>query len=209
LTPDVRHVSLRLLTRFSETDSHPQRAATKPWCVAQRRANAPSEVEGKTEMTRKRLRFLVPLFATGLVVTTAACQADEDGGDTSGSGEFPRNETLYTTGTEWGTYSNYNPTQGGGQATGVRGLLYETLYVFDPHTAQLEPWLANSGDWVSDNEYELTLREGIEWQDGEPLTAEDVVFTADLRFNDAVPFSTMTDWLDTAEAVDDECLTVP
>ncbi|QSB13621.1 ABC transporter substrate-binding protein [Natronosporangium hydrolyticum] len=154
-------------------------------------------------MTRKRLRFLAPLFATGLVVTTAACQADEDGGDTSGSGEFPRNETLYTTGTEWGTYSNYNPTQGGGQATGVRGLIYETLYVFDPHTAELEPWLAESGDWIDDEVYELTLREGIQWHDGEALTADDVVFTTDLRFNEAVPFSTMADWLETAEAVDD------
>jgi ABC-type transport system substrate-binding protein len=40
------------------------------------------------------------------------------------------------------------------------------------------PWLAT--DWqVSDDAttWTFTLRDGVSWQDGEPFTAEDVVFT--------------------------------
>lgn len=173
-------------------------------------------------MNRKRLRtrFLIPIAAAGLVL--AACSGDEDpeaddagsdeaadssgedeGDGTTSTGEFPREETLYTTGTEWGTYANWNPIAGGGEATGVQGLMYEPLYLFDPNTAELRPWLAESGEWVGENEYELTLREGLAWHDGEPLTAEDVVFTLDLRQFSDVPWAPMDEWVDSAEAVDD------
>lgn len=153
---------------------------------------------------RKRMRYLAPLLAMTLVAA-AGCSEDRgdgDGGDDTG-GEFPRNETLFTTGTEWGDYSNYNPIAGGGQATGVLGLMYETLFVLNTQTAQLEPWLAESGEWVDDSTYEIRLRDGITWTDGEAFTAEDVVFTLDLRNIAEVPYSTMAEWLDSVEAVDD------
>jgi peptide/nickel transport system substrate-binding protein len=150
---------------------------------------------------RKRMRYLAPLLAVSLVVA-AGCGESDDGGETQ-EGEFPRNETLFTTGTEWGDYSNYNPLAGGGQATGALGLMYETLFLFDPHTAQLEPWLAEGGDWVDDSTYEIQLRDGITWTDGEAFNAEDVVFTLDLRNIPEVPYSPMTDWVDSVEAVDD------
>lgn len=171
-------------------------------------------------MNRKRLRlqFLIPIAAASLVL--AACSgddepteeaaadeadepADDEEDDEAATGEFPRNETLFTTGTEWGDYGNWNPLQGGGQATGALGLMYETLFLFDPNTAELEPWLAESGEWISDDTYEIKLRDGITWQDGEAFDAEDVVFTLDLREIAEVPYSPMADWLDAVEAVDD------
>jgi peptide/nickel transport system substrate-binding protein len=159
---------------------------------------------------RKRLRFIAPLVAATLVAAAAGCAEDrgnnDDGGDTGG--EFPRNETLYTTGTEWGDYSNYNPLAGGGQATGVLGLMYETLFQFNTNTAQLEPWLAEGGEWTSDNTYEIRVRPGVTWTDGEPLTAEDVVFTIDLRNIPEVPYSPMAEWVESAEAVDDQTVLV-
>lgn len=152
-------------------------------------------------MTRKRLRFLAPLLAGGLVASVAACQSDD--GDGGGSdGEFPRNETVYTGGAEWGTYSDWNPNSSG-ESTYVRGFLYETLFAFDPWEAELTPWLAESGDWTGDDVFEVTLREGIEWSDGEPLTADDVVFTFDLRDAPGVEFTELDEWLDSVEAVDD------
>ncbi|HEY8471256.1 MAG TPA: ABC transporter substrate-binding protein [Natronosporangium sp.] len=138
------------------------------------------------------------------LVAAAGCSEDRGGGGGDGSdGEFPRNETLYTTGTEWADYSNYNPIAGGGQATGVLGLLYESLFVFNTQTAELEPWLAESGEWVDDTTYEIRLRDGVTWTDGEAFNADDVVFTLDLRNIPEVPYSTMAEWVDTVEAVDD------
>lgn len=153
---------------------------------------------------RKRMRYLAPLLTMALVAA-AGCSSDRgggDGGDDSG-GEFPRSETLYTTGTEWGDFSNYNPLAGGGQATGVLGLLYESLFVFNTQTAELEPWLAESGEWIDDSTYEIRLRDGITWSDGEAFNAEDVVFTLDLRNIPEIPYSPMAEWLDSVEAVDD------
>lgn len=173
----------------------------------------------RSARTRTIIKIMAPLVAFGLVAT--ACSSDDDGGDsgsptsdspttdapdtgdTGDTGEFPRNETLFTSGTQWGPPSNWNPLQGGGQATGVRGLLYETLFLFDPWTTELQPWLAESGEWTADDTYELKLREGLTWNDGEPLTAEDVVFTVELGHEPAVRFSNVWDWLDSAEAVDD------
>jgi peptide/nickel transport system substrate-binding protein len=153
---------------------------------------------------RKRLRYLAPLLVATLV---AAAGCAEDGGDPGGGGdteggEFPRNETLYMSGQQWGPPSNWSPLPGS-QATGVRGLIYETLFTFDPWTTELQPYLAESGQWVSENVYEVTLREGIEWTDGTPMTAEDVVFTVELGQIPSVPYSNLWNWLESAEAVDD------
>lgn len=117
--------------------------------------------------------------------------------------EYPREETVFTSGQQWGPPSSWNPISGGGVATGVGGLLYEPLFLFDPNTLEFEPWLAETGEWVEDNVYEMTLREGITWSDGEALTAEDVVFTVELGQVPQVSWSNVWNWLDEAEAVDD------
>ena len=110
---------------------------------------------------------------------------------------------MITGGTQWGPPSNWNPLQGGGQAMGVRGLLYETLFLFDPWTTELTPFLAETGEWTGENTYELTLRDGLTWQDGTPLTSADVVFTVELGHEPAVKFSNVWTWLESVEAVDD------
>lgn len=142
--------------------------------------------------------------------TTDEESTAEDGEDVEGLADaeaivssYPREETVFTSGQQWGPPSSWNPIPQSGEATGVRGLLYEPLFLFDPATLELEPWLAESGEWVSDDVYEVTLREGLTWSDGEALTAEDVVFTAELGQYPQVPWSNLWNWLDEAEAVDD------
>ncbi|MFC7557419.1 ABC transporter substrate-binding protein [Pseudoroseomonas wenyumeiae] len=41
----------------------------------------------------------------------------------------------------------------------------------------LAPGLATEWKLVSDTVWEFTLREGVTWSDGQPLTPEDVVFS--------------------------------
>lgn len=157
---------------------------------------------------KKRMRFLVVVVAIAMLA--AACTGDEGeqgsgpvGQNPPAAGNYPRNETLYTSGTQWGPPASWNPLQECCYATGTLGLVYETLFTYDPLTDEFTPWLAESGDWTSDTEYEVKLREGINWTDGEPFTADDVVFTTELGKIPAVPYSTLWNWLEGVEAVDD------
>ena len=87
---------------------------------------------------------------------------------------YPRNETLYISGTQWGHRNNWNPIMDWQYATGTEGLVYENLFIYDPLKGEYKPWLAEKGDWASKNVYELTLRDGLTWSDGS-LTSADVV----------------------------------
>ena len=162
---------------------------------------------------RDKLRLLIVVSVVCLLV--AACTGnDSDSGSTSGQGQpaggvpsanpasYPRNETLYTSGTQWGPPSNWNPIMDWQYATGTEGLVYENLFLYDPLKDEYKPWLAEKGDWASKNVYELTLRDGLTWSDGKPLTAEDVVFTFELGKFESVPYHNLWNWLKSAEAVD-------
>ena len=95
---------------------------------------------------------------------------------------YERSETLYVSGAAWGPPSDWNPfiTWSKSNTTGTIGLLYETLFNYDPLNDELIPFLAESGEWSDANTYDLTLREGLTWSDGQPLTAADVAFTYEL-----------------------------
>jgi len=54
--------------------------------------------------------------------------------------------------------------------------VYETLVIFDDD-GQPQPWLAESWDMPDDKTYVFTLREGVTFHNGQPMTADDVVFT--------------------------------
>jgi peptide/nickel transport system substrate-binding protein len=57
--------------------------------------------------------------------------------------------------------------------------VFDTL-IWKDSTGSYIPWLAKSWERSADGtEYRFVLREGVTWQDGRPLTADDVVFTFD------------------------------
>ncbi|WP_030144335.1 ABC transporter substrate-binding protein [Glycomyces sp. NRRL B-16210] len=154
-------------------------------------------------MTKRR--NLPAIFATAALAASACTgrEGAESGGDAGRMSidQFPRNETLYTTGTAWGPPSDFN-TISAGQVTGLNGLGYEYLYLFDTVEQRLTPWLAESGEWTGDREFELTLRRGITWSDGKRLTTEDVAFTVELGKIEGVPHGGLWDWLKSIEIVD-------
>ena len=75
------------------------------------------------------------------------------------------------------------------ESPNVFGLTYEGLVQQNPLTGEIEPALAKS--WtISEDKKEITftLRNNLKWSDGEPLTAEDVVFTYNqLILNPKIP----------------------
>ncbi|HMD87857.1 MAG TPA: ABC transporter substrate-binding protein [Anaerolineaceae bacterium] len=107
---------------------------------------------------------------------------------------LPRNQTLFVSGAAWGPASTWNPFQTGNLAntSGTVGLVYETLFSFDPLSGKLSPFLAASGTWTNPTTYDVVLRPGLTWSDGQPLTADDVVFTFTLgKTNTALWFSSL------------------
>jgi peptide/nickel transport system substrate-binding protein len=75
------------------------------------------------------------------------------------------------------------------EASSVFSYIYEGLVTEDGLTGKVIPALAESWEQSPDGlQIVFTLREGLQWSDGAPLTADDVVFTYnDLYFNEAVP----------------------
>lgn len=71
----------------------------------------------------------------------------------------------------------------------IFGLTYEGMIAENPLTGEIEPVLAES--WVvTDNEQGLifTLKQGLKWSDGKPLTVDDVIFTYNqIYLNEEIP----------------------
>ena len=77
---------------------------------------------------------------------------------------------------------NFNPFDSAApvQGMGATGLVYEPLYEFNlanPSAAPY-PWLATAYSWGDGGKsITFTIRQGVKWNDGQPMTADDVAFT--------------------------------
>ncbi len=50
-----------------------------------------------------------------------------------------------------------------------------------------KPWAAEKADWVDSVTLDVTLRRGMKWHDGKPVTADDVIFSFTAPQGDEVP----------------------
>jgi peptide/nickel transport system substrate-binding protein len=73
----------------------------------------------------------------------------------------------------------------------ILGLMYDSLLSTNGLTGELEPGLAESWEISPDQKrITYTLRKGLKWSDGHPLTVDDVVFTYNnIIFNAKIPSS--------------------
>ncbi len=99
----------------------------------------------------------------------------------------PRNETLYVNGLQWGPPNNFNYLSANGawpvnptSYNNGRELIYETLFMFNQLTGQMEPLLGEKYSWSDDYTLKVELNKNARWNDGKPLTSEDVVYTYQL-----------------------------
>ncbi len=77
----------------------------------------------------------------------------------------------------------FNPffNTNGGSDAGTQSLIYENLFFTNLYSGQTEPWLANSYSYSSDlKQITFKLRTDVKWNDGQPFTSADVVFTFNL-----------------------------
>ncbi|MEG4323458.1 MULTISPECIES: ABC transporter substrate-binding protein [unclassified Microcoleus] len=74
-------------------------------------------------------------------------------------------------------------------AYSVFGYMYEGLLNENGLTSKLEPGLAESWEVSKDGKkIVFTLREGLKWSDGEPMTTDDIIFSYEkIYFNEKIP----------------------
>ena len=66
-------------------------------------------------------------------------------------------------------------------------MIYDRLFRLAPDGKPV-PWAATAMKLVNDRSIDLTIRPGMRWHDGKPVTAEDVKFTFDYHKKWAAPF---------------------
>jgi peptide/nickel transport system substrate-binding protein len=157
---------------------------------------------------RSRSRCSIVASLVALSLLAAACGGDDGGGD--GDGAQPAGELDEVTWAlpalpdvllvphDWTTYSG-----------AVMSLVQEGSLAFGDDLA-LQPALAEDWEAVDAKTYVFTLREGVTFHDGSPLTAEDVVFTIEWNMDpkNASQLAAFFGSVDTVEATADNEVTV-
>jgi peptide/nickel transport system substrate-binding protein len=85
--------------------------------------------------------------------------------------------------------------------------IFEMLFTFNLLTGDIDPLLAAEAPVEDEQGLTVTLQEGTAYQDGEPLTSDDVVYSITLpQRQQGIPFSAVLDYVSAAEAVDDRTI---
>lgn len=119
----------------------------------------------------ERRTFLGMSLGSAGALMLAACT----GGDRRPSLSASGRPTLRLPGGEWGFPSPFAYLAGPGYFR--MSYIYDTL-LWEDATGEPLPWLASRYQPSSDGlTHTFEMRDNVRWQDGRPLTAEDVVFT--------------------------------
>ena len=133
------------------------------------------------------IRWLFAVATAGvLAVGLGACsQLQLQLAHSSSSSASPPGKTLVMESSPETTitqdFNPFDPTPAA-YGMGATGLIYEPLIQFDLASPPISyPWLATSYAWSNgDKTITFTIRQGVKWNNGTPLTPADVAFTFDL-----------------------------
>jgi peptide/nickel transport system substrate-binding protein len=156
------------------------------------------------ESRRRHLFLLAALLSFSLVA--AACSSDDGDGDGGGAGgdieevtwALPDLPDVLLVPHDWTTYSG-----------AIMSLVEEGSLAFGDDLS-LQPALAESWEAVDPLTYVFTLRSGVTFHDGSPLTAEDIVFSIEWNMDpdNASQLAAFFASVDTVEATADNEVTV-
>jgi peptide/nickel transport system substrate-binding protein len=157
---------------------------------------------------RRRFRFMLAASLLSMALIAAGCNGgngEGGGGETPGTEELeevtwalPALPDVLLVPHDWTTASG-----------AIMSLVEEGALAFGDDLS-LQPALAESWDAVDPTTYVFTLREGVTFHDGSPLTAEDVVFTIEWNMDpdNASQLAAFFGSVDTVEATADNEVTV-
>ena len=128
---------------------------------------------------RWRWSWLAVLMAVMVILPTTGCNLDQFA---RAEADVPRLVSSVLSDPK-----TFNPILSQ-ESPNIFSFTFEGLTTTDAITGDTVPALAESWEMSEDGQtLVFTLREGLRWSDGEPLTAADVVFTYDVLFNPDIP----------------------
>ncbi|MBV9381240.1 MAG: hypothetical protein JO242_11275, partial [Streptosporangiaceae bacterium] len=131
----------------------------------------------------KRTTRAGAVLASGLLAATLAACGSSSPSSGTGSAKGPSGTLVISNaqGTQWNC--SFNPFLPSVLNTGVTmGQVYEPLvFINTLQSGKTTPWLATAWAWGNNNKtLTFTIRNGVKFNDGTPMTAADVVFTFNL-----------------------------
>ena len=150
------------------------------------------------------MRKLTPLIVGLTAVALVAGCGSSGTADAKGSGDAAAAGQTLTIGMPNGSQTNNsNPfmNTSSAQSLGYAWMIYEPLAQVNAVRPADDPtpWLASEWTWNEDfTALTLTVRDGVTWQDGKDLTADDVAFSFSIRKDnpalnaDALPYGEIT-----------------
>jgi len=132
----------------------------------------------------RRTKTVAVVAVIALSLLTAACGTKKNDNTTSNASEpaktsYKKGGTVTIVNVQGQTWTcQFNPFNPANNVESI-GFVYEPLVFVNILKNQAEtPMLAQSYTWGADKKsIEFTIRDGVKWSDGQPFTADDVVFT--------------------------------
>lgn len=168
------------------------------------------------QSTTRRRTGRLAVVAAGTVATAlvlAACSAGSStDSDDGGSDAAVDSDAVIEAGISYSLGGSFDPILASGAVTlAANWHIFEGLIDIDPVTR--EPYAALAAEMptqVDDTTYEIDVRAGATFQNGEPVTVDDIVFSFERTLDPAQStfFASFIDFIDTVEAVDDNTVRI-
>jgi len=125
-------------------------------------------------MKQLKKLWLLPVMALAFIL--AACGSDDEATSDKSSKDSASTEKVENL--TIGLQSDVGPLNiYTGNLDWLTDIVYDKLFSPSPYVDEPTPWLAESATQIDDDTWEVVIRDGIKWHDGEAFTAEDVKFT--------------------------------
>ncbi|WP_290764748.1 ABC transporter substrate-binding protein [Fibrobacter sp. UBA4297] len=136
---------------------------------------------------------LLSILTMAVASMVSGCKDDVSKTPKTSISDYPRNETLYIGGFDWAPPTTFNPLDldPNFPSDGNIRLMYESLLAYNQLTGKLDPMLADSYT-QTDSTITVHLDIQAKWNNGEPVTPEDVIYT--FKIDSILPTAHRNNW---------------